>query len=138
MDLFRAAFGSFSPLKDSDAAVKICLHSIAADNHLDTLQELLTEGAELGGMEGVPGWSLERRDSGDTAPVYAGWPAGAKFRAFVDPEALALAVPERFYSWSEFLPFLRAIVQAYAVERPGQAAHCTPLLALINEDAAAA
>jgi len=138
MDLFTAAFGGFAPEQDRDAAVKLCLYSIADDDRFDELQELVTKGTELGRIRGVPGWSLERRSDADTAPAYAGWPPPARIRAFVDPQELALAVPERFYSWSEFLPFLRSIVQAYATDHPGQEAHYNPLQALINEDAAAA
>ncbi len=138
MDLFGAAFGGFDPQMDSDAAVKLCLCSIADDDRFDDLEELMTEGAELGRIRGVPEWALERRNYGDSAPAWAEWPAGAKFRAFVDPEALALAVPERFYSWSEFVPFLRAIVQAYVAERPEQAARVGTLMALVKEEAAAA
>lgn len=121
MDFFQLAFGGFSPQEDPDAAVKFCLQALAADHRLPALVNLLAEGSETGGIEGVPGWLLERRDDGDAAPGYATWPTGAKFRAFVDPQEYELATPERFYTRAEFLRFVRAVVDAYAVRYPDRA-----------------
>lgn len=136
MDFFQLAFGGFSLQGDPDAAVKLCLQALAADHRLPRLTNLLTEGSDVGGIEGEPGWVLERRDDGDMAPGYAAWPSGAKFRAFVDPDAYDLATPERFYAWAEFSQFVRAIVDAYVARYPDRA-DALKALPLTLHDAAA-
>ena len=138
MDFFQIAFGGFAPQTDPDAAVKFCLQSLAADDRLLDLVDLLTEGSDYGGIEGEPGWTLERRDDGDPAPGYAAWPAGAKFRAFVNPSDYELAVPESFYSRAAFLAFVHAIVSAYAVRHPDRADALRPLAPLLQGPAVTA
>jgi hypothetical protein len=136
MDLFKAAFGGFAPQTDPDAAAKFCLQTLAADHRLPGLASVLTEGSDIGGIEGVPGWLLERRDDGDPAPGYAAWPSTAKFRAFVDPQEYELATPEQFYTRAEFLPLVQAIVAAYVARYPDRADALTPLIALLQGSAA--
>lgn len=136
MDFFQLAFGGFSPQDDPDAAVKLCLQALAADHRLPRLTDLLTEGSDIGGIEGEPGWLLERRDDGDMAPGYAAWPRGAKFRAFVDPSTYDLAASERFYAWAEFSQFVRAIVVAYVARHPDRADALKSILLLLREAAA--
>lgn len=133
MDFFQMAFGGFSPQEDPDAAVKLCLQALAADHRLSRLAALLTEGSDIGGIEGEPGWLLERRDDGDMAPGYVAWPGGAKFRAFVDLDAYELATPERFYARSEFSRFVRAIVDAYIARYPDRADTLEFIPALLHE-----
>ena len=128
MDYFKAAFGGFHPQTDPDAAVKFCLQALAADHRLEELAEFMTEGADLGGIEGVPGWLLQRRDDNDRAAGYADWPPGAKFRAFVDPEQFRLAEPEQYYSRTTFQPFVEAIVQTYVSQHRGHTEALRPLL----------
>lgn len=136
MDFFQLAFGGFSAQTDPDAAVKFCLQVLAADHRLPSLSDLLTEGSEIGGIEGVPDWSLERRDDGDTAPGYAAWPTGTQFRAFVDPDSYSLASPERFYTRAEFLSFVRAIVDAYAARYPERVDTLAPVVSAAQGAAA--
>jgi hypothetical protein len=95
---------------DKDAALRLALDSLVRDNWMDALRELMIIGVGVGRLEGEPGWSLERRDPGNNAPGYAGWPDGAVFRAFVDPEALSLPHGERFYGKEEFYKLVEVIV----------------------------
>jgi hypothetical protein len=113
MSLFTDAFGIFEPHRDKDAGGKLVLESLFTTNRLDDLAEMLTSGSRLGGLGGEPGWTLERRDEGNSAPGYASWPEGARYRTFVDPEAFALATPERYYARDEFHQLVKTILNAY-------------------------
>lgn len=131
MDYFRDAFGGFFPQSDEHAAAKFALEALAADNRIDDLVELLTEGDPTGALEGDPGWELERRDDGDAAIGYAAWPPGAKYRAKVDPDAYKLAWPERFYGKTEFHQFVRAIIDAFLARNPHEAQLVARVAALL-------
>jgi len=132
MDFFQTAFGGFAPQTDPDAAVKFCLQALAADHRLLGLVEVLTEGDDIGSIEGVPGWSLERRDDGNMMHDYAKWPLGAKFRAFVDPQDYELDTPERFYNRAEFTRSVQAIVDAYLCHYPDRQTALEPLIAILQ------
>ena len=121
MDYFRDAFGGFFPQSDEHAAAKFALELLAADDRIDDLVELLTEGDPVGALGGEPCWELERRDDGNTAIGYADWPRGAKYRAWVDPDAYDLAYPVRFYGKAEFHQLVRAILDAYLARNPHRA-----------------
>jgi hypothetical protein len=109
------AFGRFEPQSDPDAAAKFALSAIGRGRgrQMPSLVELLTEGARIGEIEGEPGWTLERRDDGNTMPGYAGWPPGAKYRAYVDPEEYRLAHPETFYGRAGFHALVARLVDAF-------------------------
>jgi hypothetical protein len=62
VDYFAKAFGGFDPSGDPDAALKFVLNAILMDNRLDELSSIVTDGHEIGALEGEPGWTLERRD----------------------------------------------------------------------------
>ena len=97
MDYFKAAFGVFAPHRDEDAAVKFALNVVLMDNRLQELAELVVDGNQLGGIEGEPGWMLERRDAADEggeAAAYPDRPAGARFKASVDEDAYRIQHPE--------------------------------------------
>jgi hypothetical protein len=113
------AFGYFSPQTDIDAAVKFVFTVIFADERLDELAQLVLDGGELGGMEGEPGWLLERRDEADEHAIcYSRWPAGARFRAYVDPEAYELACPEFFMDRVRFMGYLVKALDAHVATTP--------------------
>jgi len=131
MDYFRDAFGGFFPQSDEHAAAKFALELLAADDRIDDLVELLTEGDPVGALGGEPCWELERRDDDNTAIGYADWPRGAKYRAWVDPEAYDLAYPERFYSKAEFHRLVRAIIDAYLARNPHQVGIVAKVAALL-------
>ncbi len=131
MDYFRDAFGGFHPQSDEHAAAKFALEALAADDRIDDLVELLTEGDPVGALGGEPSWELERRDEGNTAIGYADWPRGAKYRAWVDPDAYELAWPERFYGKAEFHQLVRAIIDAYLARNPHQADQVAKVAALL-------
>jgi hypothetical protein len=80
---------------------------------MPSLIQLLTEGARIAEIEGEPGWTLERRDDGNDMPGYAGWPAGAKYRAYVDPTQYHLAHPEKFYDRTSFQALVTRLVDAF-------------------------
>lgn len=131
MDYFRDAFGGFFPQSDEHAAAKFALESLAADDRIEDLVELLTEDDPVGALGGEPNWELERRDDGNTAIGYAHWPRGAKYRAWVDPEAYDLAFPERFYGKAEFHQLVRAIIAAYLARNPEQAEQVAKVAGLL-------
>ena len=123
------AFGVFQPHKDSDAAIKFCLDSIAMDHRFPALARLLDDSTNVGGVGGVPGWLLERRSEGDTRG-YERWPPGAEFRASVDPDDFELAFPEGFYTAPAFAGFVHAILRAYVARHPDRAAETERVEAL--------
>jgi len=125
------AFGGFFPQSDEHAAAKFALNELAMDDRIDDLVELLTEGDPVGALGGEPCWQLDRRDDGDTAIDYDTWPRGAKYRAWVDPEAYDLAYPERYYSKVEFHQLVRAIIDAYLARNPRQAEQVAKVAALL-------
>ena len=131
MSLFTDAFGLFEPHRDRDAGSKLVLESLFTTNRLDDLAELLRSGSSLGGLGGEPGWVLERRDEGNDAPGFASWPDGARYRTFVDGEALALATPERYYGRDEFHQLVRAILNAYTPTRPEAKTEIRKILRLL-------
>ena len=131
MDYFRDAFGGFCPQSDEHAAAKFALELLAADDRMNDLVELLTEGDPVGALGGEPCWQLDRRDDGNMASDYADWPRGAKYRAWVDPEAYDLAYPERFYSKAEFHQLVRAIIDAYLARNPQQVRTVAQVAALL-------
>lgn len=122
MDYFKAAFGGFAPHRDEDAAVKFALNVVLMDNRLQELAELIVDGSQLGGIEGEPGWMLERRDDADEGneAAYPGWPAGARFKATVDEDAYTLQHPEYFMSREAFMKYLVPAIDAYVAADPSR------------------
>jgi len=123
MDYFKAAFGDFAPHRDEDAAVKFALNVVFMDNRLQELTELVVDGSQFGGMEGEPGWVLERRDVADedNKAGYPDWPEGARFMASVDEDAYRLQHPEYFMSREKFMRYLAAAIDAYLAADPSRA-----------------
>jgi hypothetical protein len=112
----------FDPRVDPDGAAKFALSAICRGRarQMPQLIQLLSEGASLGGLEGEPGWSLERRDDGNTMPGYAAWPPGAKYRAHVDPETYRLPQPEVFYDRAGFHALVGAMLDEFEAGHPDQ------------------
>lgn len=117
MDYFKEAFGGFDPRIDKDAALKFCLDVILADRRFLELEKLLPNETKIGGMEGEPGWIIERRDEGETKG-YEDWPEFARFRAFVDPDSYELAHPEFFCDKPTFEKFVSSAMRAYCHRHP--------------------
>lgn len=134
MNHLSNAFGNFSLSHDKEAAVKMSLISILMDDRLEELAYLLTDGHEIGGVEGVPGWLIERRDSGESRdmPGYASWPSWASFRAYVDPKEFALGHPECFLAETEFHSYVRAALVAYFKANPHRKVAVDAVLTRIN------
>lgn len=122
MDYFNDAFYGFAPQNDSQAAVKFVINNMLMDDRLTELICLLTDGHDTGGVEGEPGWLVERRDIGKTGDMrgYDDWPDGATFRAYVDPASFELAYPEQFLTSREFHSFVRDGVMSYLLKNPSQ------------------
>lgn len=131
MDYLNEAFGGFAPHLDTDAAVKFVLNVILMDDRLDELALLLTEGHDIGGIEGDPGWILERRDlvEGSNLTGYTEWPDWARFRAFVDSDGYELAHPEFFMDKATFYRYALAALQSYVKINPGKMASTAEALA---------
>lgn len=115
MDYFKTAFGGFAPHRDEDAAVKFALNVVLMDNRLKELVEIVVDGSRFGGIEGEPGWMLERRDVADEGneAAYPGWPTGSRFKASVDEDAYRLQHPEYFMSREAFMKYLALAIDAY-------------------------
>ena len=122
MSYFSEAFGGFDPSGDPDAALKFVVNAIMMDHRLDELSSVLTDGHEIVGVEGEPGWILERRDSGPAGerPGYRDWPQGARFRAYVDPNQYHLGYPEAFAGSSAFHKYVRDALAAYIARNPSK------------------
>jgi hypothetical protein len=120
VDYFPQAFGGFDPSGDPDAALKLVLNAIMMDDRLDELSSILTDGHEIGALEGEPGWTLQRRDSGPAGerPAYRSWPPDARFRAYVDPEQFRLGHSEAFASSGAFHKYVRSALAAYIARNP--------------------
>lgn len=122
MDYFKAALGDFAPHRDEDAAVKFALNVVFMDNRLKELADLVADGSQFGGMQGEPGWALERRDAADEGneAAYPGWPEGARFMASVDENAYRLKHPECFMSREAFMKYLVPAIDAYVAADPSR------------------
>jgi hypothetical protein len=100
------------------------LDVILMDHRLPALVQLVLDGNEIGGMEGVPGWLLERRDvadEGNTA-AYPDWPTDARFRARVDERGYTLAHPDMFLTRAAFVVHLSTSFDAYVAGDGARAA----------------
>ena len=115
MNYFESPFGRFAPHLDSDAAIKFALNLALKDRRLKELVELMRDGADLGGIEGEPGWIIERRDAVDefNSSDYPDWPMGARFCAQVDPHAYHLKSPIFYMSRAVFVGYLRQGLDFY-------------------------
>lgn len=110
MDYFNEAFGGFNPESDRDAALKFSLCVLVLDSRMQELLQLIEGGNDIGGVEGDPGWIIERRDEGGG---YEGWSNGAEFRAFVDPNEYSLSHPEFFVDRRIFIQYVVALMKVY-------------------------
>ncbi|WP_295978312.1 hypothetical protein [uncultured Variovorax sp.] len=75
---------------------------------------LLTDGHENGGIEGRPGWLIERKDKLSSGiSIYSTWPKNADFHVHVEPSALEHGYPDIFMSAEDFCHYVRMIIKAY-------------------------
>ncbi|MEF9406256.1 MULTISPECIES: hypothetical protein [Ralstonia solanacearum species complex] len=117
MNYFSEAFDGFRPGSDRDAALKFSLCMMAIDNRMEDLLQLIKGANNLGGVEGDPGWIIERRESGETIG-YEKWPNSAHFRAYVDTDDYSLLHPEFFADRQTFFRYVGAIVKVYKIYHP--------------------
>ncbi|MDM0046630.1 hypothetical protein QTH91_19225 [Variovorax dokdonensis] len=122
MDYLQQAFGGLDPQTDQDAAVKFALNVILMDGRLHELSCLLIDGHDIGGVEGEPGWMIERRDTGSLGelPYYSDWPANARFHVRVEPTAFELASPDMFMTSHDFCHYVGRAMDAYLSEKPAE------------------
>ncbi len=115
MDYLQQAFGGLNPQVDTDAAVKFALNAILLDVRLQELSCLLIDGHDIGGVEGEPGWVIERRDTGPVGErqYYSEWPMNARFHVHVDPAAYELAYPDVFMTSDDFHRYVGKAMDAY-------------------------
>lgn len=115
MDYMQPAFGGLNPQVDQDAAVKLALNAIFMDVRLLELSCLLIDGHHIGGVEGEPGWIIERRDTGPVGEqqYYSGWPLNARFHVHVDPAAFELAYPDIFMTAHDFHRYVGKAMDVY-------------------------
>jgi hypothetical protein len=135
VDYFAQAFGGVDPLRDPDAALKFVLNAIMMDDRLDELSSILTDGHEIGALEGEPGWTLERRDSGlaGERSAYRNWPPGARFRAYVDPNQFHLGHSEAFAGSRVFHKHVRNALAAYVARNPSNEETARAISSLTRE-----
>jgi hypothetical protein len=119
VDYFHDAFGGFNPQNDTDAAVKLSLDALVADHRILELSEFVARNSEFDGIEGEPGWIIERRKFSDHLDS-DNWPNGANFRAYVDPKEYPLRYPEFFCDKDTFYGYVRSILAVYVDRNPGQ------------------
>lgn len=134
MDYFKEAFGGFSPPHDADGAVKFALNALLMDHRTDELVPLLTDGHDIGGVEGDPGWIMERRDVGESGnmPGYLNWPAGKYFRAHVDDDAFKLGFPEFFMDRDTFHKYVSMALRAYVQLNPEKLKRVSGVLSMLG------
>lgn len=115
MDYLQQAFGDLNPQTDQDAAVKFALNVILMDERLRELSYLLIDGHDIGGVEGEPGWMIERRNTGPAGefPYYSEWPMNARFHVHVEPSAFELACPDMFMAAHDFYRYVGRAMDAY-------------------------
>lgn len=118
MDYLQQAFGGLDPQTDQDAAVKFALNAILMDARLHELSCLLIDGHDIGGIEGEPGWIIERRDTGPSGelPYYSEWPMNARFHVHVEPAAFELAYPDVFMEGHDFGRYVGKAMDTYLME----------------------
>lgn len=118
MDNFNDAMRDLNPRSDPDAAVTLALGSILMNSRLHELACLLIDGHDIGGIEGEPGWIIERRDTGPTGnlPYYSKWPINARFRVHVEPAAFELPDPEIFMKAHDFYLHVERSLDLYPIE----------------------
>ncbi|WP_263262287.1 hypothetical protein [Pseudomonas sp. RIT-PI-S] len=123
MNYLIKAFGTFNPQADEDAAIKFIINIILMDHRTKTLAELISDENRIGGMEGDPGWLLERRDLVDIGDEkkYPRWPADACFYAVVDEQGYELGHPEIYMTREIFMNYVRTSMAAYIEVNPGMA-----------------
>ncbi len=122
MDYLQQAFGGLNPQVDTDAAVKFALNAILLDVRLQELSCLLIDGHDIGGVEGEPGWIIERRDTGPVGErqYYSEWPMNARFHVHVEPTAFELAYPDMFMEAHDFHRYVGRAMDAYLTENSAE------------------
>ena len=120
MDYFAEAFGGFDPPGDPDGALKFVLNAILMGDRLDELSSILTDGNEIGPLEGEPAWTLQQRDSEPSSERAAcrSWPQGAMFRAYVDPGQFRLGHSEIFERRDALRGYVRNALAVYVARNP--------------------
>ncbi len=131
MDYFREAFGGFAPQSDYDAALKLGLDSLLADERIDELLTLLSAVGQLDGVEGEPGWIIERRTEKRSSS--GSWPAGSVFRAYVDPSSYTLKHPEFYCDRPTFYRYVNSVVTVYAKRHPEERGKVETICKLIAQ-----
>ncbi|MFZ6742837.1 hypothetical protein ACO0LC_06425 [Undibacterium sp. JH2W] len=116
MDYYQSAFGKFNPQGDPHVAVKFILNILVSEERFSDLLCLLTDGNQIGALEGVPGWIIERRriNASGAIDYFSEWPKDAKFHAYVDPSEFELASPSMFMNEDTFHGFVRLAINAYS------------------------
>lgn len=120
MDYWWDAFGEYEPHKDREAAIKFALNLILADDRLEHLSRLLTDGDSIRVLSGEPGWELERREPRVHPSHYSDWPDNAKFWAHVDPNEFELAHPDTFLTREQLHEYVRKIINVYIAKNPSK------------------
>ncbi|UOO87652.1 hypothetical protein [Neisseria arctica] len=77
MNLYNLVFRDLEELLNEDAAIKFALSCLIENERFTELEELLREQSCLGGVEGEPGWLIERRNLHDQNG-YEHWPQEAQ------------------------------------------------------------
>jgi hypothetical protein len=133
LDYFKEAYGDFSPHADPVVAAKFAINAIFMDERFNELVPLLTDGHDIGGIEGEPGWIIERRDTAMLdEPYYQEWPEGTAFRVFVDPDSFELGQPEVYLRRQEFHQLVRKAVAAMVIKNPSKASMTAEVSATLS------
>ena len=115
ISLLRRAFPRFSP-SDLDAAMVFCLDVAICHNQANMIMQLIDPASNLGGVEGDPGWIIEKRRDKNSPEYYDSWPTWAAYRVFLDPQAFEVDHPEYYAIEDEFLRCWETLLSAYSRE----------------------
>jgi len=134
MDYFESAFGSYNPDVDPNFAVKFILNCMLSEDRLKELNYLLLDGHEVGGVEGEPGWIVERQDTERDGSItaYDDWPEGATFRAYVEPHSFKLGYPQNFLSTQEFHEYVRKALVSYVAKKSSKGPIVEEIISLLR------
>jgi hypothetical protein len=123
---YLVALGGFDP-RDEDAAIKFVLNIILLDNRLRQLVDVVDRTSNVAGLEGDPGWRLERRDANSS-----GWPESADYRVYVEPQGYALSRPEWFSSRQGLREYLVRVLPHYLRNVPSRTSEANALFAALK------
>lgn len=104
------SIGTFDPVHDLNAALKICIDSLFLDKRFDDLAALLSDASKVDELQGEPGWSLQVLKT-DIPGITNEWPNEAEVRAEVDPNVFSLTHSDFYCTKQELRNFIKLRIE---------------------------